>query len=299
MSPIYCSAMRPHQVAGATHALVGLTRPQHAITLDDLLAKAQHLQDITYATKEPLISSNDVATIRRITYRAQGYDSDNGVPTGSRGQEADHHGATGTIAVAVLALLRSSLDVTADLTMFTAELSSEQLIAATNVKAGPGINENGSSAVAFLEIAQQLTSEDDGLWDFYFYTDTLSAEEAARIRLYLHIDMMASPNDFAGDHEGDDMATRASSTSTGGLFSGAEGRKTEVEAALYGGVAGAAYGVNYHKAGDDVANLSRECFIQMSHTIAHSVATYGSSWDGFSEREHPRNGNIIDEKEKK
>ncbi|MBE7324479.1 M28 family peptidase [Nocardioides sp. Y6] len=43
-----------------------------------------------------------------------------------------------------------------------------------------------------------------------------------------------------------------------GLFTGADGTKTEEEAALFGGTAGLTYDPNYHAAGDDINNVSKE-----------------------------------------
>lgn len=85
----------------------------------------------------------------------------------------------------------------------------------------------------------------------------------------------------------------------GGLFTGAEGIKTEQEAAIFGGKAGVAYDVNYHGAGDNgkhlflvlcifftnlcflVKNLNVGAFIHNTKAIAHSVATYARSFDSL------------------
>ncbi|KAL9596581.1 MAG: hypothetical protein Q9219_005708 [cf. Caloplaca sp. 3 TL-2023] len=64
----------------------------------------------------------------------------------------------------------------------------------------------------------------------------------------------------------------------GGLFTGAEGIKTAEEQTLFGGQAGVAYDKNYHGAGDNVANLNFDAFIQNAKAIAHAVATYGRSF---------------------
>lgn len=67
---------------------------------------------------------------------------------------------------------------------------------------------------------------------------------------------------------------------SGGLFTGAEGVKTEEEAAIFGGEAGVWYDVNYHGEFDNVDNLNIGAFIHNTKAIAHSVATYGRSWEG-------------------
>lgn len=60
----------------------------------------------------------------------------------------------------------------------------------------------------------------------------------------------------------------------GGLFTGAEGIKTEEQAALFGGVAGAPYDACYHAECDDLSNVSVESLDQMSDAIAHLTLTY-------------------------
>lgn len=59
----------------------------------------------------------------------------------------------------------------------------------------------------------------------------------------------------------------------GGLFTGAEGIKTEREAAIYGGTAGAPYDACYHEACDGYANLNRTALDQMSDAAAYTALT--------------------------
>ncbi|KAI0015165.1 Zn-dependent exopeptidase [Xylariomycetidae sp. FL0641] len=73
----------------------------------------------------------------------------------------------------------------------------------------------------------------------------------------------------------------------GGLDTGADAAKTAGEAARFGGVAGAWYDPNYHSAADNVTNLAREAFEINAKAIAHAVATYGASWEGFPPRSEP------------
>ena len=56
----------------------------------------------------------------------------------------------------------------------------------------------------------------------------------------------------------------------GGLFTGAEGVKTEAEQAAYGGTAGEAFDPCYHQACDDIDNISVEGLNQMSDAVAHA-----------------------------
>lgn len=70
----------------------------------------------------------------------------------------------------------------------------------------------------------------------------------------------------------------------GGIACGAEGIKTEEEAAMFGGAAGVPYDVNYHEDGDTVNNLNFEAWIQMTKAIAHVTATYARSFDSLPPR---------------
>ena len=69
----------------------------------------------------------------------------------------------------------------------------------------------------------------------------------------------------------------------GGLFSGAEGIKTDEEAAVYGGTAGAPYDACYHQACDDVANLSTAALYELGDAAAHAVMTLALTKSGFFE----------------
>jgi Zn-dependent M28 family amino/carboxypeptidase len=57
----------------------------------------------------------------------------------------------------------------------------------------------------------------------------------------------------------------------GGLFTGAEGVKTDAEAAIYGGTAGVAYDVCYHLACDTIANVNRQGINEMADAAAHAT----------------------------
>ena len=59
----------------------------------------------------------------------------------------------------------------------------------------------------------------------------------------------------------------------GGLFTGAEGIKTEEEEEIYGGTAGDQYDPCYHEACDTFDNISLEAFDQNSDAVAYAVAT--------------------------
>ena len=63
----------------------------------------------------------------------------------------------------------------------------------------------------------------------------------------------------------------------GGLFTGAEGVKTEEQAAQFGGTAGVAYDECYHSECDDLGNLDRRALRANTAAIAHALAKYARS----------------------
>ncbi len=69
----------------------------------------------------------------------------------------------------------------------------------------------------------------------------------------------------------------------GGLFTGAEGIKTEAQAAVYGGQAGVAYDPCYHQACDTINNVNTRALSEMSDAIAHAVLTLARSRGGLHE----------------
>lgn len=70
----------------------------------------------------------------------------------------------------------------------------------------------------------------------------------------------------------------------GGLTSGADEVKSEEQAAIFGGTAGIILDPNYHTAQDTLRNLNVGAWIQITKAIAHAVATYARSWEGFPAR---------------
>ncbi|HEY6134757.1 MAG TPA: M28 family metallopeptidase, partial [Rubrivivax sp.] len=87
-----------------------------------------------------------------------------------------------------------------------------------SVLRGPGINDNGSGSAAILETAIQMAkvkprnklrfawwgAEESGLVGSNAYVAGLSAEEKAKIALYLNFDMVGSPNHVFFIYDGDD-----------------------------------------------------------------------------------------------
>jgi Zn-dependent M28 family amino/carboxypeptidase len=67
----------------------------------------------------------------------------------------------------------------------------------------------------------------------------------------------------------------------GGLFSGAEGIKTEDEAATYGGTAGEPYDACYHQACDTITNLNDKALYELGDAAAHATLTLALSKTGL------------------
>ncbi|RBR21688.1 uncharacterized protein FIESC28_04788 [Fusarium coffeatum] len=160
----------------------------------------------------------------------------------------------------------------------------------------------------------------------YMKSINSSDTEIAKIRAYLNFDMIASPNYVYGIYDGDGDAFNLTGPAgsdaiekdfekffktkrlqsvpsefsgrsdyaafiengipSGGLFTGAEQLKTEEEAKKFGGEAGVAYDINYHKAGDDINNLNKEAFLVNTQAIANSVAKYAKSFKGIPAVNH-------------
>lgn len=213
-----------------------------------------------------------------------------------------------------------------------------------SVGAGPGINDDGSGTVAILNVAKALakynvknavtfgfwSGEESGLLGSTYYVESLSPEEALKIRAYLNFDMIASPNYVHQIYDGDGSAygltgpagsddieaffeqyfTRVgvpynatefngrsdygpfldANIPAGGSTTGADEIKTEEEAAIWGGTAGEILDQNYHQAGDTVANLDQPAWLLHSRGIAAAVAKYATSWEGFPTRSPVGNG---------
>lgn len=164
-------------------------------------------------------------------------------------------------------------------------------------------------------------AEELGLLGAEHYVSTLRPRQLERTYANLNFDMMGSPNyaRFVYDGDGSDSApagppgsgaiekiftdyfatqglasapTEFSGRSdygpfidrgipAGGLFTGAEGIKTEAEAVLFGGTAGVAYDACYHQACDNLNNLSVDALNEMGDAAAHAVLVMGKSKTGF------------------
>ncbi|WP_309044476.1 M28 family metallopeptidase [Marinobacter sediminicola] len=162
-------------------------------------------------------------------------------------------------------------------------------------------------------------AEEAGLVGSTFYVNNLTQEEQDKIKVYLNYDMIGSPNfgNFIYDGDGSDfeLAGPAGSAATealfekyfnlrgiasegteisfrsdyaqffevgiafGGLFTGAEGIKTEEQAAKFGGEAGISYDPCYHAACDDITNVD-----ELALEIHGDAAAFVTSWLSLSTR---------------
>lgn len=87
--------------------------------------------------------------------------------------------------------------------------------------------------------------------------------------------------EFSG--RSDYQAFIAAGVASSGLFTGADGVKTEEEVEWFGGTAGEIYDPNYHTAEDDLDNVNVEALDTMTDAIAHAAITLGydtSALDG-------------------
>jgi Zn-dependent M28 family amino/carboxypeptidase len=160
-------------------------------------------------------------------------------------------------------------------------------------------------------------AEESGLIGSQFYVDSLTKRQIKDIAVNLNFDMVASPNyvRFVYDGDASDTESLGSTGSgvvedvfvdyfksqdlpseptafdgrsdyeafinvgipAGGLFTGAEDIKTEEQAEIYGGIAGAPYDPCYHQACDDIDNMSLQALDEMSDAIAHATIAFAQT----------------------
>ena len=203
-----------------------------------------------------------------------------------------------------------------------------------SVEDGPGIVDNGSGVATLLEIATQLGAdpavkntvrfaffgdEESGAQGSTGYVEGLSAENRNKIKLYLNVDMVASPNGgyFAQGGKGNgpeeagpagsatigrvlaDQLVRTGVTNpeviefvgddespfieagipVGGAESGDDEEKTARQAKAWGGQAGEVYDRCYHEACDTIDNVNRDMLDHYMRAIAGTLAHFATSTD--------------------
>ncbi|TGJ86846.1 hypothetical protein E0Z10_g1884 [Xylaria hypoxylon] len=163
--------------------------------------------------------------------------------------------------------------------------------------------------------------EEEGLLGSDYYVATLPEDENKKIRLFMDYDMMGSPNfayqiynatnavnptgseqlrdiyvdwyqskglnytfiPFDGRSDYDGFIRNG--IPGGGIATGAEGIKTREEQLMFGGKAGDWYDPCYHQLCDDVANVNATAWLINTQLVAHSVAIFAASFEGFPGRE--------------
>jgi aminopeptidase S len=203
-----------------------------------------------------------------------------------------------------------------------------------SVEAGPGIVDNGSGVASLLEIATQLGAnpsvqntvrfaffgaEENGAEGSTAYVEGLSAANRKKIKLYLNVDMVASPNGgyLVQGGEGNDpeeagppgsatigrvLADQLVKTGVtnpefiefvgddespfieagipvGGAENGDAQEKTRRQAKAWGGKAGEVYDRCYHEACDTIDNVNREVLSHYMRALAGTVAHFAISTD--------------------
>ncbi|ODQ79095.1 hypothetical protein BABINDRAFT_162160 [Babjeviella inositovora NRRL Y-12698] len=163
-------------------------------------------------------------------------------------------------------------------------------------------------------------AEEEGLLGSDHYVSQLTETENQKIRLFMDYDMMASPNYAYQVYDANNLANPNGSEELknlyidwyvehglnytlipfdgrsdydafikggipgGGIATGAEAVKTKKEQAMFGGKAGEWLDQCYHQLCDDLDNVNYDAWVVNTKLIAHSVATYAGSFDGFPQR---------------
>jgi aminopeptidase S len=201
-----------------------------------------------------------------------------------------------------------------------------------SVPEGPGIVDDGSGVASLLEIATQLgadppvqntvrfaffDNEESGAVGSVGYVEGLSAADRKKIKLYLNVDMVASPNGgyFVQGGKGRDSETAgpAGSATIGRVFAdqlvktgvtspeiiefvgddespfidagipvgGAENgdaeEKTAKQAKAWGGKAGKVFDRCYHEACDTIDNVNRDVLNHYLRALAGTLAHFATS----------------------
>ncbi|MEV0014088.1 M28 family metallopeptidase [Streptomyces tendae] len=143
-------------------------------------------------------------------------------------------------------------------------------------------------------------AEELGLVGSRSYVNSLGSAERAKISGYLNFDMIGSPNpgyfvydddptiektfkdyyaglgipteiETEGDGRSDHAPFKNAGVPVGGLFSGADYRKTSAQAAKWGGTVGQPFDRCYHSSCDTTANIDATALDRNSDAIAYAV----------------------------
>jgi peptidase M28-like protein/PA domain-containing protein len=178
-----------------------------------------------------------------------------------------------------------------------------------SVPAGPGINDDGSGVATLLALANRIgsgpkpaatvrlgfwTAEELGLYGSRAYVRGLSAAERRRIKSYVNLDMVGSPNAVletygsgateaalrrALDARGpapnrssiggasDHASFQRAGIEVGGVFTGASGRVSRASAERFGARAGRPADPCYHQACDTLRNIDRPVMERVADSV--------------------------------
>jgi aminopeptidase S len=205
-----------------------------------------------------------------------------------------------------------------------------------SVEDGPGIVDNGSGVATLLEIAAQLGvdpsvqnrvrfaffgAEENGAEGSRAYVEGISRDDRQKIKLYLNVDMVASPNGGyfvqGGKGRNEETAGPAGSATigrvladqlvkagvkdpefiefvgddespfidvgipVGGAENGDAEEKTRKQARAWGGEAGENYDRCYHEACDRIDNVNRDVLNHYMRAIAGTLAHFAISTEGL------------------
>ncbi|RCK67076.1 Aminopeptidase Y [Candida viswanathii] len=170
-------------------------------------------------------------------------------------------------------------------------------------------------------------AEEEGLLGSTYYAEHLAPEDNDKIRVFMDYDMMASPNyeyevydannkenpdgseelkelyiKWYKDHglnytlvpfdgRSDYVGFIEAGIPAGGIATGAEGVKDAKSQEKFGGKIGEWFDPCYHQLCDNLDNPDYDAWINNTKLIAHSVAVYARSFDGFPKRE-PKNETV-------
>src|SRR4051794_7326993 len=184
-----------------------------------------------------------------------------------------------------------------------------------SVPAGPGINDDGSGVATLLALANRIgagprpratlrlgfwTAEELGLYGSRAYVRGLSANERRRVRSYVNLDMVASPNAVletygsgateaalrrqldaprprpdassiggASDH----ASFQRAGIEVGGVFTGASERVSRDDAERFGARAGRPADPCYHQACDTLRNIDRPVMERVADAVAAALGS--------------------------
>ena len=178
-----------------------------------------------------------------------------------------------------------------------------------SVREGPGINDNGSGVAVTLALAERLRgqkglrfgfwgAEELGLYGSRRYVESLTPKERERIKGYVNLDMVGSPNPVryvygAGrvrdaleaalrkrklrfepitiGASSDHAPFAGAGISAAGLYSGSEERKTATQARAFGGRSGRPLDPCYHQRCDVLERVDRDVMTELGEAAGDAL----------------------------